>query len=47
MEPNNEMVIAIQKRGRGRPIKRTDGVKINAPIDSDYFNKYYKEKLRD
>jgi hypothetical protein len=43
MEKQNETILIVPRRGR--PIKRADGVKNNAPIDPDYFNKYYKEKL--
>ena len=28
---------------RGRPVK--EGIKSNKPLDPQYFNKYYREKL--
>ena len=41
----SEMIITLPKRGRGRPIKNPNGIKNNAPLDKNYFNNYYKEKL--
>lgn len=37
------MTETIKKRGR--PIKSPDGIRNNAPLDVDYFNKYYHNNL--